>query len=793
MSTTFRSILQQEDVASIEIPIIQRDYAQGRTDPSTSRIRRNFLTALHGALTGKAEPVRLDFIYGEIENGHLVPLDGQQRLTTLFLLHWYLAVRCALTEKECDFLTRFTYKTRFSAKHFCETLVTQRPPIDVNSSAWNPLQHALSAWITDQSWYAGAWRHDPTIQGMLVTLDSIHDLFADTDQTGCHQAWANLVSETAPSITFDYLPIEDIGPADQQYIKMNSRGKPLTEFEHLKANFEKMLAETSKAARDEFVTKIDLDWSDLLWPLRDSGSINSSDNAIIDDEFLRLLHFIGEIFSLRQGLNIAPKLFDEDVDSWAKAIYGSMNAASCGEAQRDLFDTLDSLYQEFGAMTDAQQITDWFSQWFSQTGYRPGAVAIFGKTDLFASCCTDYGKMIGEKVRAYPLSRSLLFFAVLEYLRQKPRLEPTIFSERIRTLRNLIFASDNEIRLEKFKEFLTEIAKFLTSSTTNLDLLSEFNSRQIEEEKQKASYLKAHPENKTLEEAMHRLEDHGLLRGTLAAFALDCDPSVFIRRAETFIRIFPLDGSLPPSETDAALLVQGDYSRKITDGRFLFASQEQPAVWRELLTAPRSDFAQIREPLMKLLDRVAGFSNGTIDERLEAITNSYLRQQEQLKQLDWRYYLIKYPIMRSGACGLYISSSGHMGFDLCMMRARPLNSNFRDPYLLAVIDEADAVEGTDIANNWHTGWTGYTPEGRWIRPLRSGEDVIRCTDYGFQLSPPSSPVELTHFDKVCKKYSVGSDLMLKPQQTAAGSIPFDGEDRIELGARFLKDLLSAPH
>jgi hypothetical protein len=32
-------------------------------------------------------------VYGDVRAGVLQPLDGQQRLTTLFLLHWYVASR----------------------------------------------------------------------------------------------------------------------------------------------------------------------------------------------------------------------------------------------------------------------------------------------------------------------------------------------------------------------------------------------------------------------------------------------------------------------------------------------------------------------------------------------------------------------------------------------------------------------------------------------------------------------------------------------------------------------------
>jgi uncharacterized protein with ParB-like and HNH nuclease domain len=48
-----------------------------------------------------------------------VPIDGQQRLTTLFLLHWYIGVR--LGNEEIKKLS-FSYKTRVSARDFCAGL-----------------------------------------------------------------------------------------------------------------------------------------------------------------------------------------------------------------------------------------------------------------------------------------------------------------------------------------------------------------------------------------------------------------------------------------------------------------------------------------------------------------------------------------------------------------------------------------------------------------------------------------------------------------------------------------------
>ena len=73
-------------VEAIEIPVLQRDYAQGRSIEKIARIRKDFLDVLHDALVNDAS-VTLDFVYGDIVRGKLTLLDGQQRLTTLFLLH----------------------------------------------------------------------------------------------------------------------------------------------------------------------------------------------------------------------------------------------------------------------------------------------------------------------------------------------------------------------------------------------------------------------------------------------------------------------------------------------------------------------------------------------------------------------------------------------------------------------------------------------------------------------------------------------------------------------------------
>jgi uncharacterized protein with ParB-like and HNH nuclease domain len=130
-STSFWQLLKEKKV---EIPIIQRDYAQGRKESpedekyDIEEIRENFLDYLFSCLIDeKADSVELDFIYGNEKDKNENPvyqlLDGQQRLTTLFLLHWYAASKEGVLKDNIEILKRFTYETRTSSREFCEKLV----------------------------------------------------------------------------------------------------------------------------------------------------------------------------------------------------------------------------------------------------------------------------------------------------------------------------------------------------------------------------------------------------------------------------------------------------------------------------------------------------------------------------------------------------------------------------------------------------------------------------------------------------------------------------------------------
>lgn len=268
------------DNFQLVVPMVQREYAQGREEIKIKEIRDAFLSAIFDYLDTDTPGHDLDFIYGHQEqNGEFIPLDGQQRLTTLFLLHRYLAIISndkALKESFDkrlikDRQARFGYRTRQSATDFCNALMTKPlvlAPADIPSSI-----------IKDQNWYHLQWDFDPTIQGMLVMLDSIHEKYFARDEQKRKEYLRKLVDGW---ITFNFLNMDNFGLTDDLYIKMNSRGKPLTDFENFKSKFgdylETALPETryqklfsgmqkEVSASEYFSHSADGNWLDMIWEL----------------------------------------------------------------------------------------------------------------------------------------------------------------------------------------------------------------------------------------------------------------------------------------------------------------------------------------------------------------------------------------------------------------------------------------------------------------------------------------------------------------------------------------------
>ena len=239
------------------VPTIQRDYAQGRDKGSNKdlceEVRIGIVQTLHDALTDD-KCILLDYIYGTEDSHIFYPIDGQQRLTTLFLLHWYIGKREGIDRTnaaEFNQLKKFSYEIRDTSKEFCRSLID----IDVEFD-----RDSISNQIKDSSKYHGAYSYDPTVLSMLTVLDAIHAKFKSTDVKLWGELWGRL-----KNIGFWCLSLEHFGLTDDLFVKMNARGKRLSRFDVFKSDLESMIEKKGDKAGDIWKNEIDNAYLDAYW------------------------------------------------------------------------------------------------------------------------------------------------------------------------------------------------------------------------------------------------------------------------------------------------------------------------------------------------------------------------------------------------------------------------------------------------------------------------------------------------------------------------------------------------
>ena len=629
-----------EEVDKIVIPIIQRDYAQGRRNVFVDRVRAAFLDSLYEAIENR--PTTLDFIYGDIdEERTLIPLDGQQRLTTLFLLHWYAAKREHIAESECSLLENFSYETRPSARVFCEKLVKYQPTF----------LGKLSEEIVDQNWFPLGWKKDPTVRGMLVMLDAIQEKFRRTEGI-----WEKLQNG---AITFHFLPLSNMGLTDELYIKMNSRGKPLTDFEHFKAELERSLREVDPNIAERVSGKIDRAWADMLWQYRD-------EDHLTDRAFLRYFRFVCDILYY----------LNDDSPQGKTTDWFSLISEFFSVKNEHVLDNVSFLEEAFDCWTEAElgcTPKEFFSKYISYT-HAPQKILNWDVNILRSRLILD----------EFALNRTTLLYAVVTYLRNKSKISEAQFVRRLRIINNLIRNSTDEISDSKSRQggnrmpaILRQVnAVMLTGKPESDEKIGiNFNAYQVEEERKKLVWTEQNP---ALAEELFALEDHEILYGQIGIVGLD-HPELFAR----FHSLFNCD----LDHIDCALMAIGNYAQKERTWRRYQLGSAYPTqeAWKNLFHRSAADnFEKTKQILHTLLSECDNITNEYLLEK----KNAYLSECERIGAYDWRYYYIKYAEFRPRRYGKYLwGDIENRPYEMSVLwTASKESENAYQPFLRAIGD-----------------------------------------------------------------------------------------------------------
>ncbi|SFN95783.1 DUF262 domain-containing protein [Proteiniclasticum ruminis] len=726
METSFWKLLSNNDIV---IPVIQRDYVHGRTSKKVSKVRENILNAMFKTIITSDVILELDFIYGFSEecegsaNKKFYPLDGQQRLTTLFLLHWFIAAKEGKLQESESVLRGFTYDVRHSSRVFCNGLVRYQPD-------WSGM--TVSKGIMDASWFFAGWINDPTIHSMLIMLDAIEMKYEEYCKT---DVWDRLISlENAPFV-FHILYTDELNLPDELYIKMNSRGKELTEFEYFKIRFSELLP---KNYTDEFIHKVDQEWSDLFWSMFKDNQTNDIAHEV-DNGFIRVFNYITDI--LESKLNDV--IEEEDYFIRYERVFRDHNNID------RLFSILDTLalyykngnilFQEFLYINEAEFVLEKTRIFFTSP-----------TVNLLKKCASSYQP--DSRINPFSLGEQILLYAFILQM-ESPTKE---FGKKIRLIRNLIQKSEDTVRNENLGALLVSVEEIVKYGKVDQD--TKFNKSQVEEENQKVSFISRFPQ---LQEEVFRLEDHDLLQGSISIFELT---EKIAERGKVFRNVFEANCNFTP--IILAMLTIGDYTQNAKWRTFLASNKR--VTWRDLFTPSnrRGGFEKTRFVLMNLLDRLSD-PDITIQSLIDEKKNSLY----QRSGINWKWadYYINYSSFRYHWDGYYYWPDSNRTYECLMMNRTILSGKHWDPYLMAIKEQK----------------TKFVSLGDYGQPLIYGNGkntvIIRNSNEGFVFTGTNQD-DIQLLDQLRLSGYLDEENILRIKQSKDG---FDLENRIEKILRIL--------
>lgn len=478
----------------------------------------------------------IGFIYAysdEQYQGRYFLIDGQQRITSLFLLLLVLASRCDQEETFTKYYCReghplLDYRVRDATSHFLSAIVEmllENPAVE----------------IEDQAWYLDAYNEDVSIRTMLSNLKSISS-WLESAKLSEMEFFDYVQNHTE----FWYFDTNISAQGENLYIYLNARGEQVQSNENLKAE---LLSHIPTDSQKNDWGKRWEHWQDLFWRHRKLGAKQGSLNA--DKGFNGFIfciaalkqYLMGDreyIVSEKRGgrktpVSVLSNMLDlDDIEKYVKALEFLDDHRAEFQALYSYSDWVDKCLIELWSIWN-QDATDWFIDYRRPETFSPET------------------------------NRMVLAWGVLHWV--VSALDSEVDLEQLyRNLRPFYLRFHNYVRA----------AQQVKDSVENL-LKDGFVTRdESHEEYERESWLRAiggAEKRREAESILWELEDHPLnLDGSdvgainithLVKFDADLSIDKVRSIRDAFLRCFP-DDSSNNKELQSLLLHYGDYWQRKT-------------------------------------------------------------------------------------------------------------------------------------------------------------------------------------------------------------------------------------
>ena len=205
----------------VYIPDMQRDFCWGTTriDNTDITLFENFINTLEQNISQNNKDFTMGLFYGYTENKRLYLCDGQQRITSLYLILLY-GYKLGLVNE--DILTRnnittLQYAVRDSSLFFLNDLFVHIKHIEKIES------------IKYTDWYINEYNNDDTIINIMASLNTL-EINYENNIESLNKLIAYILNE----INFIFIDMDTRENGEETYVLLNTTGEPLTRIENLK-------------------------------------------------------------------------------------------------------------------------------------------------------------------------------------------------------------------------------------------------------------------------------------------------------------------------------------------------------------------------------------------------------------------------------------------------------------------------------------------------------------------------------------------------------------------------------
>ena len=527
----------------------------------------------------------------------------------------------------------------------------------------------LADWLQNKPSFSAAWLDDPTISGMLEMLESIHRKFRDSAGAGFLDKLTKVNVEDCP-VFFYFKNVDPMADDGELFIKMNSRGKLLTEYEYFKADFQRLLKKAGIPAEspnspEKVARRMDCKWEPSFWRLlRRHGCNDATVSPDLDDCMMRYINYVTDVLCFTFRMDDAP-LFTKPCDDGLKYHRKRL--------ERLLFDGRDRLSES--RLNSLLSFLDvWTSDGEDDPGYSffaetfrpakeqspaPAQESGRGKITIFATDA-PIQLLLAILLGKTPLTQehSVLFFAAT--VARIHHVAEEDAKQRLRSARNLFHKMDRGIGempyVYRRVRILMRRGKLVMPEKSDVGSKT-FTAEQVREERFKLTIFVKNPE---FAADIRAFEESPWFKGSIAALLPpDYDnescqkglQALFYRRREAFeISFGDLQGVFPDALIRSVLFWanRGPYCISAGNSAWYWGSSSDKFSWQEN-TRPFLSRLELSEVFRHVLDEVspliASQPNLRGKELLEELANRLRKSSpspEASGGCDAAYYMTKY-------------------------------------------------------------------------------------------------------------------------------------------------------